>query len=279
MGKQLDSLADVVSFGVAPGLILYQLLRVSYAQEENGLDISMAWLLPAFLIPAAAAWRLAKFNLDDEQKSSFKGVPAPAVGLVIASFPLIMHFQTFNLQFVFINRWLLYAIILLLSFFMISGLPMMSLKIKDVKKENNFSKFVLIALGFVAVINLKWFAAPVIFVLYILVSSTEKYVEEKFSNLEGRYAMIVGILLVIANIILISIFRSDFFALDNPTILMIHITSLILRILIGLWIISISNQSGKNSIIWGIFGFLFPAITLIIIGLKNLNQKKAQTFS
>jgi len=129
------------------------------------------------------------------------------------------------------------------------------------------------------VINLKWFAAPVIFVLYILVSSTEKYVEEKFSNLEGRYAMIVGILLVIANIILISIFRSDFFALDNPTILMIHITSLILRILIGLWIISISNQSGKNSIIWGIFGFLFPAITLIIIGLKNLNQKKAQTFS
>jgi len=125
MGKQLDSLADVVSFGVAPGLILYQLLRVSYAQEENGLDISMAWLLPAFLIPAAAAWRLAKFNLDDEQKSSFKGVPAPAVGLVIASFPLIMHFQTFNLQFVFINRWLLYAIILLLSFFMISGLPMM----------------------------------------------------------------------------------------------------------------------------------------------------------
>jgi len=127
MGKQLDSLADVVSFGVAPGLILYQLLRVSYAQEENGLDISMAWLLPAFLIPAAAAWRLAKFNLDDEQKSSFKGVPAPAVGLVIASFPLIMHFQTFNLQFVFINRWLLYAIILLLSFFMISGLPMMSL--------------------------------------------------------------------------------------------------------------------------------------------------------
>jgi CDP-diacylglycerol--serine O-phosphatidyltransferase len=115
MGQQLDSLADVVSFGVAPGLILYQLLRISYAQEENGLDISMAYLLPAFLVPVAGAWRLAKFNLNNEQQASFKGVPVPAVGLVIASFPLIIHFQTLNLQFAFINRWLLYAIILVLS--------------------------------------------------------------------------------------------------------------------------------------------------------------------
>ena len=72
MGKQLDSLADVVSFGVAPGLILYQFLRISYAQDENGLDTSITYLLPAFLIPAAAAWRLAKFNLDDKQQVSFK---------------------------------------------------------------------------------------------------------------------------------------------------------------------------------------------------------------
>src|SRR5258705_594314 len=88
MGQQLDSLADLVSFGVAPALILYQLLRISYAQQENGLDISIIWLLPAFLIPCAAAWRLAKFNLDTEQQVYFKGVPTPAIGLVIASFPL-----------------------------------------------------------------------------------------------------------------------------------------------------------------------------------------------
>src|SRR6266498_4113077 len=90
MGRQLDSLADVVSFGVAPGLILYQLLRISYAQQENGLDVSIIVLLPAFLIPCAAAWRLAKFNLDMNQQFSFKGAPAPAVGLVIASLPLII---------------------------------------------------------------------------------------------------------------------------------------------------------------------------------------------
>src|ERR1043166_7258595 len=89
MGKQLDSLADVVSFGVAPGIILYQFLRLSYAQEEGGMDVSMFWLAIAFLIPAAAAFRLAKFNLDTEQQYSFKGVPTPAVGLLIASLPLI----------------------------------------------------------------------------------------------------------------------------------------------------------------------------------------------
>jgi len=81
MGKQLDSLSDVVSFGVAPALIIYQLLRISYAQEENGLDISIAFLLPALIIACAAAWRLAKFNLDEAQQYSFKGLPSPALVL------------------------------------------------------------------------------------------------------------------------------------------------------------------------------------------------------
>lgn len=170
MGKQLDSLSDVVSFGVAPGLILYQLLRISYAQEENGLDISMTWLLPAFLIPAAGAWRLAKFNIDDRQQDSFRGVPIPAVGLVIASFPLIIHFQTLNLQFAFINKWLLYAIILVLSYLMISSLPLMSMKVKDMSLKNNLPRYVLLALGIIAAIGLKWLAVPVIFVLYVIIS-------------------------------------------------------------------------------------------------------------
>src|SRR6187200_3101246 len=82
MGKQLDSLADVVSFGVAPGVILYQLLRISLIREENGLDASIIWLLPAFVISCASAYRLAKFNLDVTQREGFKGVPTPAVGLL-----------------------------------------------------------------------------------------------------------------------------------------------------------------------------------------------------
>jgi CDP-diacylglycerol--serine O-phosphatidyltransferase len=132
MGKQLDSLADVVSFGVAPGMILYQFLRLSFAKEPNGLDASMAWLLPAFIIPCAAAYRLAKFNIDDSQQFGFKGVPTPAVGLLIASFPLIYWFtnnQTINN--LFLNKWFLYAVIAVLSYLMVSNLPIMALKFKD----------------------------------------------------------------------------------------------------------------------------------------------------
>jgi CDP-diacylglycerol--serine O-phosphatidyltransferase len=174
MGQQLDSLADLVSFGVAPGLILYQLLRISYAQEENGLNISIAWLLPAFLIPCAAAWRLAKFNLDDNQQNSFKGVPTPATGLVIASFPLIIHFQTFNLQFAFINKWLLYAIISLLSYLMISNLPLMNMKVKDLNIKNNLARYILILIGIIAVFSLQWLCVPVIFIAYVILSLTFK---------------------------------------------------------------------------------------------------------
>ncbi|HKG70013.1 MAG TPA: CDP-alcohol phosphatidyltransferase family protein, partial [Segetibacter sp.] len=93
MGKQLDSLADLVSFGVAPGMIVYQFLRLSYAQQENGLDVSALWLLPAFIIPCAGAYRLGRFNLDKEQSYGFKGVPIPAAGLLIASFPLIYWYS------------------------------------------------------------------------------------------------------------------------------------------------------------------------------------------
>ena len=89
IGKQLDSLADVVSFGVAPGMILYQFLRMSFARQENGLDISPVWFLPALLFPCAAAFRLARFNVDDTQRYGFKGVPVPAAGILVASLPLI----------------------------------------------------------------------------------------------------------------------------------------------------------------------------------------------
>jgi CDP-diacylglycerol--serine O-phosphatidyltransferase len=88
MGKQLDSLADVVSFGVAPGLIIYQFLRLSFAQQEGGLDVSALFLLPAFLIPCAGAYRLARFNIDTTQSHGFKGVPVPACGIIDCIFPI-----------------------------------------------------------------------------------------------------------------------------------------------------------------------------------------------
>jgi CDP-diacylglycerol--serine O-phosphatidyltransferase len=170
MGKQLDSLADLVSFGVAPGLILYQLLYISYAQQENGLDVSFVWLLPAFLIPCTAAWRLARFNLDKDQQYSFQGLPTPSVGLVIASIPLMIWFESFGIQKYLINKWILYVIILLFSTLMISGLPLMSLKFQDFSLKNNIPKYILGVIAILAILILKWAAIPAIVLAYVLVS-------------------------------------------------------------------------------------------------------------
>src|SRR6185437_13374434 len=108
MGKELDSLADVVSFGVAPGMILFQLLRISCMSQENGVDVSVLWFLPAIIFPCAAAYRLAKFNIDETQRYGFKGVPTPAAGLLIASLPLISWYTASPLVASAIgNKWVL----------------------------------------------------------------------------------------------------------------------------------------------------------------------------
>ena len=171
MGKELDSLADVVSFGVAPGMILYQLLRMSFASQADGLDVSVGWLLPAMLIPCAAAYRLARFNIDDSQQYGFKGVPTPAAGLLIASLPLISWYPNNSMvEGALANKWVLYALIVLVAYLMISNLPLMALKFKDYSLKGNLPKLVLVLLAVVAVIFLRWLAVPVIFILYIIVS-------------------------------------------------------------------------------------------------------------
>jgi CDP-diacylglycerol---serine O-phosphatidyltransferase len=174
MGKQLDSLSDVVSFGVAPGLILYQLLRIGYAREEYGLDVSMIALLPAFIFTCAVAWRLAKFNIADNQSYSFKGVPSPAAGLLIASFPLIIFYEYFGIQTLFINKWFLYAVILIISYLMVSNINFMAIKFTDFSVRNNLLKYILLAISLVCLVILKWFAIPIVFVLYIILSLLSK---------------------------------------------------------------------------------------------------------
>jgi CDP-diacylglycerol--serine O-phosphatidyltransferase len=171
MGKQLDSLADLVSFGVAPGMIIFQFLRLSHAQVEGGLDVSTAWLLPAFILPCAAAWRLARFNLDTSQSYSFKGMPVPAAGILIASLPLI--YWNVNEQWVLdllLNKWFLYGLVLVVSWLMVSTLPLMALKFKDFSIRNNFPKYLLVLVAIAAVVLLKWLAIPVIIVAYVLLS-------------------------------------------------------------------------------------------------------------
>jgi len=170
MGKQLDSLADVVSFGVAPGLIMYQLLRISFAKEEGGLDVSVVMLLPSLLIPCAAAWRLAKFNLDDSQTHFFRGLPTPAAGMVVASLPIIVFYQQFGLETILTVKWNLYLIIILLSYLMVSRISMLSIKFRNLNVKENFPKYLLIVFAIISLIFLRAVAFPVVLVFYILVS-------------------------------------------------------------------------------------------------------------
>ena len=171
LGKQLDSLSDVVSFGVAPAMILYQLLRFSFAREENGLDVSIAWMLPAFFLACGAAYRLGKFNLDQSQQFSFKGVPVPAVGLLIASYPLILHFNSFPaIKNIVIDKWFLYLTILITGYLMLSNHRMMALKFSDFKVKNNLPKIILLVIAIIAALFLQWIAVPVVFIFYVLLS-------------------------------------------------------------------------------------------------------------
>jgi len=172
MGKQLDSLSDIVSFGVAPAVILFQFLRLSYMRQENGIEINIAWLLPAFLFACAGAYRLARFNIDTTQTYGFKGVPIPAAGLVVASLPLIAFYNYYGgaVNALIFNKWFLYALIALLSWLMISTLPIMGLKFKDYSFQNNKPKLLLLVVTIIAALLLKWMAVPLVFIAYIIIS-------------------------------------------------------------------------------------------------------------
>jgi CDP-diacylglycerol--serine O-phosphatidyltransferase len=170
MGKQLDSLADVVSFGVAPGAIIYQLLHIAIAAEPLGMEKSSILFLPAMLIPVAAAWRLARFNLETSSHHHFTGLPSPAAGLFIATLPMILFYNLFDLQPLLANKWMLYTIAALISYMMISKIPLLNLKFNHFGWQENKSRYILLILSILSVAFLGWLSGFAILISYILVS-------------------------------------------------------------------------------------------------------------
>lgn len=171
MGKQLDSLADVVSFGVAPAFIVFQFLRLSLADDINALSQNPVWIYAAFIIPMAGAYRLARFNIDSEQTTYFKGVPIPMIGILTAAFPLIYwqaHSNIFSKLILSPLFW--YVYILLVSFLMVMKAPMLALKGLG-NKKNLILPLILVALEVaVTAVFFKWLAIPFGFIGYCLVS-------------------------------------------------------------------------------------------------------------
>jgi len=175
IGKDLDSLADVVSFGVAPSVIIFKLLWDAQMAEKNAFDVSMIGMVPAFLIACFAALRLAKYNITaTEQKSYFIGMPVPAVGIFVGSFPLIMWFCSGKVHHFFAsclqNKWVLYLIIGILCWLMVSGVKFIKMIPAKWNITNSWPHLVLVIAGGILIPLLSYAAIPIEFALYVLLS-------------------------------------------------------------------------------------------------------------
>ena len=182
VGAQLDSMADLITSGLAPSLIMVQLLSKSYTGEfidVNSMFLNSGWntylinYMPLFglLITIASAYRLAKFNVDTRQTHRFIGLPTPANTLLILCLPLIYHFQYSELaeQIIF-NKGFLIGLTLLSSILLNVELPLFALKFKTWDFKNNKIRYVFLALCLLALITLKFIAIPIIIFLYIMMS-------------------------------------------------------------------------------------------------------------
>jgi CDP-diacylglycerol--serine O-phosphatidyltransferase len=157
IGKQLDSLADMVSFGMLPGFMMVGLINASF-QNQQQYSFHLAYL--ALLIPVFSALRLAKFNIDNRQTDSFIGVPTPANSILIASFPFLP----------ICNPWLLIAVTIAMSFLLVSEIPLFALKFKDFSWRKNKIRYVFLGAVLLLLIILHFLAIPFIILLYLLLS-------------------------------------------------------------------------------------------------------------
>lgn len=184
LGKQLDSLADVVTSGVVPGIIMFQLLLHSARERwfmelscEEGswrsFDETFFYFIPfvGLLIPLAAAYRLANFNIDERQTDSFIGLPTPAFSLLVISLPLILNYsEGSSMAFWIQNTWVLIGITLLGCYLMNANIPLFSLKFKSYGWSDNQVQYIFLGLSALMLIFFKLAGVPFIIVSYVIIS-------------------------------------------------------------------------------------------------------------
>ncbi|MAO11069.1 MAG: phosphatidylserine synthase [Flavobacteriaceae bacterium] len=182
VGLELDSLADMVTSGLAPAVVMVQLLSeamlghtliITDIFAEDSWNSGFTAYIPfiGLLIAVASAYRLAKFNVDTRQTSSFIGLPTPANALLILSLPLILHFQYFEaIEAVILNPWVLIGLTLLSCVLLNAEIPLFALKFKTWDIKSNIIRYVFILICLLAVVLLKFIAIPVIIGIYILLS-------------------------------------------------------------------------------------------------------------
>jgi CDP-diacylglycerol---serine O-phosphatidyltransferase len=180
IGKELDSLADVVSFGLLPGAIMYQLMLgcTNLPGAEGG------WMNPypylAFLITVFSALRLAKFNIDTRQSDSFIGLPTPANALFIASLPMILLQVEKSGQIpvpiasMLGNYFFLSGITIVMSWLLVAEIPLFALKFKNFRWQDNKSQFTFVGFSILLLVILHFMAIPAIILLFLLMSFLRK---------------------------------------------------------------------------------------------------------
>jgi CDP-diacylglycerol--serine O-phosphatidyltransferase len=178
LGKQLDSLADVVSFGVAPGMIMFTLLSAGCEGSCNILERLYITPYFALLIPLFSAFRLAKFNIDIEQEDHFIGMPTPANAIFFASIPLVLFYQSYQISMIpldfltdfFTNTRVLAILTVLFSYLLISDFRMFSMKFRQMKWKGNQVRYIFLILSAVYLILFSFCAIPLIIITYFILS-------------------------------------------------------------------------------------------------------------
>jgi len=173
IGLQLDSLSDMISFGLAPGFILYQMIGMSHGNPLE--DIVSVNILPFFaiMVPWMSALRLAKFNTDNSQVYSFKGLPTPALAIFTASLPIIRQelYSDRGLFYMLItNTYFLLSVAVLGSLLLVSSFPMFSLKFRNYDFSENFIKYIFLFVSLLLLIFLQTTAVPFILLFYLFLS-------------------------------------------------------------------------------------------------------------
>jgi CDP-diacylglycerol---serine O-phosphatidyltransferase len=164
-GKELDSLADMVSFGVFPAMILYVLLSTNEGPMVGPFHLLG---LPAFILAGFACIRLAKFNLDTRQADDFIGMPTPACTLFMVGLMLIYDHNSFGLGQWVSSPYILYPVIVVFSYLLISEIPMFSFKFKSKKWKGNEHRIIFMLLGIVLLILLQEVALSALILIYVL---------------------------------------------------------------------------------------------------------------
>jgi len=173
VGLQLDSLADMVTSGVVPGVVMYQLLldatNIPWGASMDSYHFNIAYL--GFIITLASAYRLAKFNVDDRQTHSFIGLPTPANTLFIISIPLILIYGEYAFaKAVFTNPYVLIGIAIASSYMLNAEIHLFALKFKTWDFGENKVRYMFILTSVLLIIFLQYLAIPLVIVLYVLLS-------------------------------------------------------------------------------------------------------------